>query len=108
MNPDIENFLQDALKNLPPSVQGVGRVVVEPDYDSTAELQNPQGLIVEFVRLLNAQRVDMVALMSHVGFEVDDFSRYPRVASLVRRISLHADAAADGPWVEVAPPGYWI
>jgi hypothetical protein len=107
MKPQIENFLQEALKNVSPQVQGVGRVVVEPDYDSDAPLQQPEELAAEFQRLLRSQRVDLVALMSHVGFEVEDLSSFPRVASLVRRISLHSDSA-EGPWIEVAPPGSWI
>ncbi len=107
MNPDIEDFLQDAFKDLKPNVQGVGRVLVEPDYESTAALENADQLTAEMRKLLSAQRVDLVDLKSHTGFEVDDLSKYPNLQKLVLRISLHEDAA-EGPWIEVAPPGNWI
>lgn len=107
MNPEIETFLQEAFKNLQPSVQGVGRVVVEPDYESTAPLQDADQLTNELTRLLSKQNVDVIALQSHTGFEIDDLTRYAHLQTLVRRVILHADSAETS-WVEVLPPGNWI
>ena len=107
MNPDIELFLQDAFKNLKPTIQGVARVRVEPDYESDAPLQNADQLTAELSKLLSTQKVDLVALGTHNGFEVDDLTKYPNLQRLVRRVSLHGDLE-DGPWVEVAPAGNWI
>lgn len=107
MNPDIETFLQDAFKDIQPSVQGVGRVRVEPDYESDAVLEKPEAFAAELRKAVSVQKVDLLALGSHTGFEIDDMSKFPLLQKLVLRIALHGDGA-EGPWVEVAPPGNWI
>ena len=107
MNPELETFLQDAFSSLKPSIQGVARVLVEPDYETDAPLQNADQLTAELTKLLSAQKVDLIALGSHTGFEVDDLGKYPNLQRLVRRVTLYGEPAED-PWVEVAPPGNWI
>ena len=108
MNPDIEQVLQDAFKTIESTNPAIGRVLVEPEYESestqfdTAELRNElAGLLASLSGL------DGAVLRSHDGLEVEQLGERPALKSLVRRITLHADSA-DGPWIEVAPPGNWI
>ena len=70
-------------------------------------LQDGEAFTAELKRVLSIQKVDLVELSRHTGFLIDNLDKFPRLQSLVLRITLHADAA-DGPWVEVAPPGNWI
>ena len=107
MNPGIEDFLEGAFASIEPTSKAIGRVVVEPDYDSGNTADDPQQLRAEFLELLQSQQIDAAALNSHGGFEVKIPSRYELLFRYVRRIVFHADAV-EGDWVEVAPPGYWI
>jgi len=107
MNPDIEDFLEDAFASLEPTSDAIGRVVVEPDYESGLAIDDPQQLRGEFVELLSGQKVDSDALKSQDGFEVKIPGRYKLISKYIRRITFHADSV-EGDWVEVAPPGYWI
>ena len=107
MNPDLEDFLEAAFTSIKPTSATIGRVVVEPDYDSGVIGSDSQGLRSELIELLNRQNVDGNALKSQDGFEVKIPSRYRLLSKYIRRITFHADSV-EGDWVEVAPPGYWI
>jgi hypothetical protein len=107
MNPDIEDFLEEAFASIKPTSDTIGRVVVEPEYESGIPTDDPQQLRGELIELLNGQSVDDDILKSHDGFEVSIPSRYQLISKYIRRITLHADSV-EGDWIEVAPPGYWI
>lgn len=107
MNPNLEDFLEDAFSSIKPTSGTIGRVVVEPDYDSGTAADDGQQLRSEFLKLLNEQNVDGDALKSHDGFEVKIPDRYQLLSKYIRRITFHADGV-EGDWVEVAPPGNWI
>ncbi len=107
MNPKIEDFLEEAFASIKPTSDAVGRVVVEPDYESGSAADDPQQLRGELIELLNNQNVDDHALKSQDGFEVKIPSRYQLLCKYVRRITFYADSV-EGDWIEVAPPGNWI
>src|SRR3954452_2999555 len=107
MNPELEIFLQDVFTEVQSNSSAIGRVVVEPDYESGSTSADPEELRRELARLLSRQHPDMTALTTHPGVEVQIPGEYPELAKCVRRLFLHADKA-EGPWIEVAPPGYWI
>ena len=107
MNPDIEFFLEDAFASLPSTSPAIGRVVVEPDYESAPTPGDPQQLRSEFTKLLSGQAADDSALQSQNGLEVKIPSDYQLLSKYIRRITLHADSV-EGDWIEVAPPGSWI
>jgi hypothetical protein len=107
MNPDLEDFLEKAFASMKPTSDAIGRVVVEPDYDSGVTANDSQQLRGELIELLSGQTVDGKELKSQDGFEVKISSRYQILSKYVRRITLHADSV-EGDWIEVAPPGYWI
>lgn len=107
MNPDLEDFLEDAFASIKPTSDDIGRVVVEPDYDSGIVKNDKQQLRGEFLELLKGQNVDGSALKSPDGFEVKIPDCYKLLSKYIRRITLYADSV-EGDWVEVAPPGNWI
>ena len=108
MNPDLEDHLQNAFKTLQPTNPAIGRVVVEPEYESEASPAAPEVLLSELKDLLTAfQLPEGHELPVHAGEQVSGLDKCPHLKEIVRRVSLHGDRE-DGPWVEVAPPGYWI
>ena len=107
MNPSLEDFLEAAFTSIEPITSMIGRVVVEPDYESKESAGDSQQIRNELVELLKGQRLDSNALQSQDGLEISIPSRYQLLSKYVRRISLHADSV-QGDWIEVAPPGYWI
>ena len=107
MNPEIEDFLEEAFAAIKPTSDAIGRVVVEPDYESGVAAGDSQQIRGELVELLKEQSVDDNALKSQDGFEVKIQSRQQLLSKYIRRITLHADSV-EGDWIEVAPPGYWI
>ena len=107
MNPDLEDFLEAAFASLKPTSDAIGRVVVEPDYESGLTADESQQLRGEFTELLSGQNVEGNALKSQDGFEVKIPSSYKLLSKYIRRITFHADSV-EGDWVEVAPPGSWI
>ena len=107
MNPDLEFFLEDAFAPIKQSSPEVGRVVVEPDYDTKAAPEDAQPLCQELSDLLGRQRPLEPALHSHDGFEAAIGDDYPLLRRYIRRVVLHSDEI-NGDWVEVMPPGNWI
>jgi hypothetical protein len=107
MNLEIEDFLENAFASIKPTSDAIGRVVVEPDYESGTAADDGQQLGSELTELLNEQRINKDALNSLDGFDVKIPSRYKLLSKYLRRITLHADSV-EGDWVEVVPPGYWI
>jgi hypothetical protein len=108
MNPELDAFLNDAFQAVQPTSPEIGRVVVTPDFEATADQQDKQQLSDELTRLLGEQRPDHTALATADGFGVPVSNNCPLLAKYVRSITLHRDPPAEGPWVEVAPPGNWI
>jgi hypothetical protein len=108
MNPELDTFLNDAFQGVQPTSPEIGRVVVTPDFDVTADQKDQRQLTEELTRLLGEQKPDHNALAKADGFGVPISNKYGLLAKYVRSITLHRDPPAEGPWVEVAPPGYWI
>ena len=108
MNLEMENFLEAAFTSIKPTSDAIGRVVVEPDYESGTPADDAQQLRNSLIELLNSQQdVDSNALQSQDGFEVKIPDHYQHLSQCIRRITLHADKI-EGDWIEVAPPGNWI
>ncbi len=107
MNLELEDFLERSLASVQPVAQGIGRVVVEPDYDVDFVEEDAAKLPGELTGCIRDQRTDLLALQSPNGFEVEISPKHALLKKYVRRITLHADGV-EGPWVEVAPPGNWI
>jgi hypothetical protein len=107
MNTNVEFFLEDAFASLQPTSPAIGRVVVEPDYESAPAADDLQKVRGELSELLSVQNPQQSELQSQNGFEIKVPSRYQLLSKYVRRITLHADSV-EGDWIEVAPPGYWI
>src|SRR5690242_3426677 len=108
MNPELDAFLNDAFQGVQPTSSEIGRVVVTPDFETTANQQDKEQLRDELTRLLGEQQPDRAALATADGFGVPISNNYRLLAKYVRSITLHHDPPAEGSWVEVAPPGYWI
>ena len=107
MNLALEDFLQNALAGVKPVAQGIGRVVVEPDYDADLAVEDASKLPGELMQSIREQRTDLLALQSAGGFEAEISPKHALLKKYIRRITLHADGV-EGSWVEVAPPGNWI
>lgn len=98
MHPDLEFFLEETFDQIQPSLPGIGRVVVEPDYDAEPDPSEKDKLRAEFLQFVR----------DHPDSgEVDVPSDSGVLAKYLRRVTLRKDAV-EGPWVEVAPPGNWI
>ncbi|HTU43972.1 MAG TPA: hypothetical protein VMF91_02855 [Bryobacteraceae bacterium] len=107
MNPGLEAFLEDALESVQPTSSGIGRVVVEPDYNNSPLESDGPVLAQQLRELIQRQSPDAAALASPEGYEVDIPGDCCVLAKYIRSITLHQDGA-EGAWVEVAPPGNWI
>ena len=107
MNPDLEDFLEAAFAAIQPTASAIGRVVIEPNYETDSAQSDAAPLSQELVRLLREQSLDSASLASTAGVEVFIPDRYPLLQKYVLRLELHANKL-DGSWVEIAPPGNWI
>jgi hypothetical protein len=107
MDPQLEFFLEDAFKSVQPTSPEIGRVVVEPDYDTTPDQKEGDQLAAELHSCIQEQSLNATDLASSQGFELKITSKYPLLRKYVRSITLH-QAPTERPWVEVAPPGNWI
>jgi hypothetical protein len=107
MDPQLEFFLEDAFKAVPPTSPQIGRVVVEPDYDRTPDPKERDQLAAELVQCIQEQSPNAAELATPDGWELKFPNKYPLLRKYVRRITLH-QAPTERPWVEVAPPGNWI
>lgn len=98
MHPDLEFFLEDAFDPIQPSIPGIGRVIVEPDYDAEPEASEVEALRSELIEFLQSHPAS-----GNIGIPEGKgvLSKY------VRRVTLKKDPL-QGSWVEVAPPGNWI
>jgi|SRR5579875_1033932 len=100
MNPELEFFLEDAFESVQPVLEGVGRVVFEPNYETDFAAQDAAPLANELTELLRRQSPGE-------GVEVAIPRECALLSRYAQRITLHQDGA-DGAWIEVAPPGNWI
>ena len=107
MNPDLEFFLESAFENIQQSLPHVGRVVVEPDYETSYADDDQQKLAEQLKELLKSQTVGATALSSVDGQAIDIPTKLEPLSKYIRSITLHAEPV-EGPWIEVAPPGNWI
>jgi len=108
MNPQLDDFLEDAFASVKPTSAKIGRVVVEPDYNLSPGSDADAAAISEELRsCLAAQSLSDDALASREGLEVSIEDRFGLLKKYLLRITLHGDAVEE-PWVEVAPPGSWI
>lgn len=107
MDPGLEAFLEDALESVQPISSGIGRVVVEPDYNNSPLESDGPVLAQQLRELIQRQSPDAASLASSEGYEVDIPSECRILAKYIRSITLHQDRV-EGSWVEVAPPGNWI
>lgn len=108
MNPELDVFLNEAFQSVQPTSPGIGRVVVVPDFEMTANPQDRDKLRDELTRLLREQSPDPPELETPDGLDIQISNNYGLLAKYVRSITLHQDPPAEGAWVEVAPPGNWI
>ena len=99
-------MLEEALESIQPVSTAVGRVAVEPDYESGLTAADVPQIKAELEKLLNSLQLAPEDIASHDGQDVK-FSESPMLSRFVRKISLHG-GEADKPWVEVVPPGNWI
>lgn len=106
MNPEIEPLLEEKLASLAPTSNLVGRVSVEPDYESGLTATDIQQLRTELEEVLSTVPVSADAINGHDGQTVD-FKAFPTLTRFIRKISLHGGDAVE-PWVDVVPPGNWI
>ncbi|SRR5579875_1489535 len=104
MHPELEAFLEKAFASVQPTSPGIGRVVVEPDYNAEPDAKDAHRLAGELVQQLRQVSLDKNAIASHQGQTVETSGL---LRKYIRRITLHADTV-EGDWVEVAPPGNWI
>lgn len=107
MDPQLEFFLEEAFSSVNSTSSDIGRVVIEPDYDITPDLEDQDHLSQELIRCIQRESPSAAQLASPQGWEVKTLKQYSILAKYVRRITLHK-APAELPWVEVAPPGNWI
>ncbi len=101
MHPELEDFLEQALEPIKPTGAGIGRVVIEPDYDVAPDPGDAGHVARELADCLSPQK------LSAAESEVPMDRGYTVLNKYVRRITLHA-GETEGPWIEVAPPGNWI
>ncbi len=107
MHPDLDEFLERILACVQPISNSVGRVVVEPDYDTQPEERDASALAKQLTECIAAQAGLAEPIASPQGREVPIGAEYPLLKRYLRRIMLHSDTV-EGAWVEVAPPGNWI
>ncbi len=107
MDPQLEFFLEDAFRGVRPTSPAVGRVVVEPDYDTSPNPEDRDRLASDLVRCIEGLSVNETELAAPAGFSIEIGDAYPVLAKYVRRITLH-QTPPEQPWVEIAPPGNWI
>jgi hypothetical protein len=107
MDPQLEFFLEDAFESVQPTSPEIGRVVVEPDYDTTPDEKERDQLAAELNSCIQEQSTDATDLGAPEGFELKITNKYPLLRKYVRSITLH-QTPTERPWVEVAPPGNWI
>jgi len=107
MDPGLDAFLEDALESVQPTSPGIGRVVVEPDYNISPLESDAPTLAQQLRELIQRQSPDAAALASPEGYEVNISGDCSILAKYIRSITLHQDRV-EGSWVEVAPPGNWI
>ncbi|MCU1293712.1 MAG: hypothetical protein JWP08_2562 [Bryobacterales bacterium] len=98
MHPDLEFFLEEVFDDIEPVIPGVGRVIVEPDYDAEPAAADKPKLAEELIEFVK-DHPDPGETDVPEGLKV--------LAKYIRRVTLRSDTL-EGPWVEVAPPGYWI
>lgn len=98
MHPDLEFFLEDAFDPIQPSVPGIGRVIVEPDYDAEPDASEAEALRSELIEFVQGHPA---------SGDVKVPAGHGVLSKYVRRLTLKKDAL-HGSWVEVAPPGNWI
>jgi len=108
MNPELDVFLNEAFQSVQPTSAAIGRVVVTPDFEASAEARDQNKLADELTRLLHEQSPDPAALAAPDGVDIQISKNYGLLAKYVRSVTLHHDPPPEGPWVEVAAPGNWI
>jgi hypothetical protein len=107
MKPDLEFFLEQTFDPVEPTSPEIGRVIVEPDYETSYDAAEATSLRKQLIACLAAQSPKAKDLSAPGGYEVHSMNKYPVLAKYIRRITLHKDTV-EGPWIEVAPPGNWI
>ncbi len=107
MNPSLEWFLEDTFRDIEPTSSAIGRVVLEPDYDSTPNASDAPSLRDELVAFIRQQLPGVVELASPDGAEATTLSKFSTLSKYVRRVTLHQDRL-PGSWIEITPPGSWI
>ena len=70
MNPEIEPMLEEALESIQPVSTAVGRVAVEPDYESGLTAADVPQIKAELEKLLNSLQLAPEDIASHDGQDV--------------------------------------
>ena len=107
MHPDLESFLQDALSQVKPTSPQIGRVVVEPDYETQPDAADSNRIADQLTQFLEGQALNPDLLNTHNGQEIKIAEKDALVRKYIRRITLHT-GSVEGAWIELAPPGNWI
>jgi hypothetical protein len=107
MEPEIEIWLEDALENVMPTIPGVSRVSLEPDYESGLTPDVVPEVKTQLLELLGQVHTNSSDLVTHEG-QVLTLQDFPALRRYTRKISLHGGEKADKPWIDVTPAGNWI
>ena len=107
MNLDVETFLENAFEAIQPTSAGIGRVVVEPDYEVQVSPEDAGRLAEDLTQFLQGAPRDSAAIASPQGYDVEIPKQFELLRKYLRQITLHGEPV-EGPWIEVAPPGNWI
>lgn len=100
----LEAFLEDAFSRIRPTSAAVGRVIVDPDYATSADDLDLNGLADALVRCIQERTPDPAALSSPQGYDIEIPANYPLLKKYLHKITLYRDAGI-GSWVQVEPSG---
>jgi hypothetical protein len=107
MNPSLEFFLEEAFGSVEPLSSKIGRVVVEPNYDTSPDPRDREPLAGELIQCIERELPRVAETASPQGCELKTLKQYSLLAKYLRSITVHR-TPSERPWVEVAPPGNWI
>ena len=107
MHPDLDEFLERVFAPVQPVSKSIGRVVVEPDYETGPDENDTQALAAELAQCIADRFNPAEPITSTEGLDVAIGREFGLLKKYLRRITLHSDTV-EGAWVEVVPPGNWI
>jgi hypothetical protein len=103
----LEAFLEDAFGRIQPTSTTIGRVMVDPNYATTADDTDLGRLADELVHCIREHTPHPTALRSPQGHDISIPANHPLLKKYLHKITLYQDAGI-GSWVQVAPPGSFV